>query len=376
MWRRRRSIRGALNDWPSDFRRGALAESEISRGTEGALRWLCVSQDSSGVGGSGARYLPIRGRWDAPYPETTGYIITTFLDAASRFEHLRLVGRAEAMGNWLLGLQLESGAFPGGTGVSGEPSVFNTAQIMDGLLSLHEHSSNDHWESAILKAGHWMSSVQDSDGKWSSHIYDRSPRTYMARAAWPLLRAGIHFNDLKMRSAAESFFDWALSDMDDDGYFRSAGFDQEGTDGNVLHTVGYVLEGFLRAGVLVGNQTWIDASSKGAIELATRMNSDHVLGGEYAPGWSVAKDYVLPTGVAQLAVVWGLLFEARGDELFEQAANLAISGLLAVQAQSGSVNLRGGFPGSIPLGGEYQPDAFPNWAAKFFVDAGLITLQR
>ena len=376
MWYRRRRINGILNKWPDDIDTDRQPTSDISRGVESALRWLCLSQDSSGVGGSGARYLPIHGKWDAPYPETTGYIITTFLSASSRYEELHLADRAERMGDWLLGLQFESGAFPGGTGEVGLPSVFNTAQIMDGLISLSQTMPDHRWESAILKAGSWMASVQEPDGMWSRHVYDRSPRSYMARAAWPLLNAGVIFDSSRMRNAAEMFFTWALSDMDEDGYFRSAGFDQKGTEGNVLHTVGYVLEGFSRAGILVDNQHWTDAAIKGAASLAIRMNTDHRLSGEYESGWTVAHDYVSPTGIAQMAVVWNELYRYTGDEMFREASTLAVNGLLAIQVESTtSANLRGGFPGSIPLEGRYQPDAFPNWATKFFVDAALMLVD-
>ena len=34
-------------------------------------------------------------------------------------------------------------------------------------------------------------------------------------------------------------------------------------------------------------------------------------------------------------------------------------------------NIRGGIKGSQPIYGRYSPFSYPNWAAKFFIDAVL-----
>jgi len=46
------------------------------------MRWLCKSQDVTECGGSSAAYYFTNG-WGRPYPETTGYIISTFLKYAA-----------------------------------------------------------------------------------------------------------------------------------------------------------------------------------------------------------------------------------------------------------------------------------------------------
>jgi len=37
--------------------------------------------------------------------------------------------------------------------------------------------------------------------------------------------------------------------------------------------------------------------------------------------------------------------------------------------------IRGGIPGSHPRGGDYMTNRYPNWAAKFFMDALMLQLQ-
>jgi hypothetical protein len=55
---------------------------------------------------------------------------------------------------------------------------------------------------------------------------------------------------------------------------------------------------------------------------------------------------------------------------FANAAFKAIDEVKRAQSlDSRSEGIRGGVPGSAPIGGAYIPSAFPNWAAKFFIDA-------
>src|SRR5262249_51573880 len=90
------------------------------------------------------------------------------------------------------------------------------------------------------------------------------------------------------------------------------------------------------------------------------------------------------TGNAQLALLWLQIAEHGGDVRFVNAAFKAIDEVKRAQSlDSRSDGIRGGVPGSQPIGGEYVPfalpyswatlfvHALPNWAAKFFGDALL-----
>lgn len=103
------------------------------------LEWLCLAQDVCNArfdaGGVSAGWNFEDG-WLPAYPETTGYIIETFIDAAEALKHPDLIGRAHRMVDWELTLQHSDGAFPGHYGEPGsKPVIFNTGQIMHGLLA-------------------------------------------------------------------------------------------------------------------------------------------------------------------------------------------------------------------------------------------------
>src|SRR5690242_5075528 len=118
-----------------DLLRPASAKpSSATEQLEGAVDWLCRAQDvrngHSDAGGVSAGWSFEDG-WLPSYPETTGYIIETFIAAADVLRRPELVRRAQRMIDWELSIQQQDGAFPGHFGEAGsQPVIFNTGQIM------------------------------------------------------------------------------------------------------------------------------------------------------------------------------------------------------------------------------------------------------
>jgi hypothetical protein len=79
--------------------------------------------------------------------------------------------------------------------------------------------------------------------------------------------------------------------------------------------------------------------------------------------------YSCLTGNAQMSINWGRLYQCRGGERFRDGVGTINRFLKTTQAQSGSDGERGGIKGSHPISGGYHPWQYPNWAAKYFVDA-------
>src|SRR6185312_15569951 len=118
-------------------------------------------------------------------PETTGYIIETFIAAARVLERPDLVARAGRMIDWELSLQDASGTFPGHFGEPGShPVIFNTGQIMHGLIAGHTQLGRRECLEAAVRAGHWLADLQDDDGCWRRSEHNAVPHTYNARASW------------------------------------------------------------------------------------------------------------------------------------------------------------------------------------------------
>ena len=103
-----------------------------------SIEWLARAQDCSlsADGGVAHNYSLIHG-WASSYPETTGYIIPTFLEYAKRSGRTDLRARARRMADWLVDIQLPCGGFQGGKidSIPVVPVTFNTGQILLGLAA-------------------------------------------------------------------------------------------------------------------------------------------------------------------------------------------------------------------------------------------------
>ena len=119
----------------------ALREQRDINHLSATIGWLCRAQDvrngEADAGGVSAGWSFEDG-WLPSYPETSGYIVETFIAAARILERPDLVARANRIVDWELSLQHSDGAFPGHFGEPGsQPVIFNTGQIMHGMLAGH-----------------------------------------------------------------------------------------------------------------------------------------------------------------------------------------------------------------------------------------------
>jgi hypothetical protein len=83
------------------------------------------------------------------------------------------------------------------------------------------------------------------------------------------------------------------------------------------------------------------------------------------------------TGNAQMAIIWQRLARETGDRSWQPPADNAIKFNLSIQDFTASdLGVRGGMPGSHPRSGGYMTHRYPNWAAKFFMDALMLQQER
>jgi len=191
-----------------------------------AIEWLCRAQDVTTDGGVCGRYSLQTG-WSSSYPETTGYIIPTFLALADDLHDDRFVQRAARAVRFLLSVQLPNGAFPGGEIRENRvhPSVFNTAQILGGLTAWHRCAGDAESLRAAERAAEWLLSMQGADGAWRRHVYGGIATTYTAYASCWLAEFGEYRGIRAYQDAAGRHLDWVLGHQDSEtGWFDLAGF--------------------------------------------------------------------------------------------------------------------------------------------------------
>jgi folate-dependent phosphoribosylglycinamide formyltransferase PurN len=340
-----------------------------------AAEWLARAQDAACDGGVSGRYS-LRTGWTSSYPETTGYIIPTFLSLAKELDS-GFHDRAARCVKFLRALQLPQGGFPAGElhENRSRPSVFNTAQILHGLVAWHANTGDAGAEASARRAATWLTSQQDSDGAWRTNVYNRIT-TYTAHASCWLAEAGRHFAVDEWLRAAERHLDWVLSHVDrDTGWIDLAGFAEEDHRERqaVTHTLAYTIWGLLDLSQSLGSEDALSVARRAAERVARRLELSGWLPGVLDSEWKEARsDYACLTGNAQMALIWFRLAKIDGDARFTNAALKALDLVKAAQPMDSSeAGIRGGIPGSAPVWGDYLYMALPNWAAKYFIDALL-----
>lgn len=334
------------------------------------------AQDQGTDAGIGSYHL-VRG-WGSSYPETTGYLVPSLLEAGAVLQRPDLEERAMRAADWLLTVQREDGGWQGGRVGEARPSVvFNTAQVVRGLLAMKAHTGDDRYLTAAVRAGRWIVSVQEPDGAWRAHNFLGVARVYDTYVDAPLLALWALTGSEEFRHAAHRNLEWVLGRQQPNGWFLDADNTVRHNDRPITHTITYTIDGLLECGERTGEGAWVQAGRRAADMLLERFLQDRALHGRYDAQWKGSQD-ALSTGGMQLAIAWDRLHRLTGEQRYAQGAQRMVAWGIGVQRRSlaGPVHVHGMLSGSVPFWGRYENFAYPNWATKYFIDALLRMYRR
>lgn len=345
-----------------------------------AVNWLQVAQDASLDGGVCGRYQLDVG-WTSSYPETTGYLIPTFLSLATEFNDQRFRARARRCVDFLLSVQLGDGSFPGGEIALNKtvPAVFNTGQIIHGLCASYSVTGDARSLEAARRASDWLVSIQDDDGAWRRHVYNNLPTDYQSHVSCWLAELGEITGDERYRTSASRNLEWVLSHQDPDtAWFSLSGFSSQDHEygRSVTHTLAYTIWGVLVTSQILKHEDGVRSALRAA-EAALRVVQKYgFLPGVLDSHWNRLSDYMCLTGNAQMALIWLRAYSITKEPRYVEVADKALEWVKSRQSLSNSnPGIRGGVPGSYPVWGDYIYMAFPNWSVKFLIDALLSKKQ-
>ncbi len=338
-----------------------------------AIDWLCRAQDINQDGGVSAGWSFEDG-WLPSYPETTGYIIETFLAAANIINSPELIERANRMIDWELSLQQADGAFPGHFGEAGShPVIFNTGQIMHGLVAGYVQLNRQDCLEAAVRAGYWLLEQQDDDGCWRKFEHNGVPHVYNTRGTWALVSTALLAGDNKLKESAIKNLDWALKQQTSSGWYQVNAFTPDKTP--FTHTIAYAIRGFLESGILLNEPRYIDSALLAARGMAKVLRQDGWLAGTYGDNWQATAGYSCLTGVAQMSLNWTRLAQDCSAQDLKEPAQRAINYLKTQQKlDDKDAAVRGAIAGSSPIWGDYSRFEYPNWATKFYADAIMMDM--
>ena len=330
-----------------------------------AEAWLARAHDATADGGVSYGYS-IRGGWRPSYPETSGYIATTFLRLANQ-RHAAYRQRALRILDWLRGIQNEDGSFANPR-YGPEGIVFDTGQVLFGLLRGYESTEDPGLLDAAERAADWLTTIAGQDGRWSRNEHLSTPHVYNTRTAWALLRMNEVSFDARRESIARRNLDWALDAQQASGFFDHCAFRAGAAP--FTHTIAYATRGLLESGLLLGERRYVEAAERCARATLQRLRPDGRLPSTISiAGEPVAASCCL-TGNCQFAIVWALLHRTTGDAAYRSGVERALDFVMSTQdLDTPDADVRGGIKGSHPVWGRYAWLSYPNWATKFFIDA-------
>jgi hypothetical protein len=340
------------------------------RGLELCRDWLLAS--TSPLGGSRAHFSPVSG-WSKAYPETTGYIVGTLLALGTRLGDPRASQTAVDYGNWLVSIQETEGFWRGGLypyARDARPSVFNTGQILQGLVALARDAapSERKWREAAAAAANWLAAGVGADGQWREGHYREHQPTYYTFVAWPMLEYAKFARDGVVEEAAERVLGAMLARRLANGSFSGWGFSP--SEPAYTHTIAYTVQGFLECARLTANNALAVAVGD-AVERLRRSaeRSNGRLPGRFSEDGTPDKRFECVTGSAQTATCLMLLHQLEPDLRLINGAAKLVDRVCQLQSRIPVKSLRGAIPGSNPLWGRYMRMRYPNWAVKFHADS-------
>lgn len=359
-------------------------EHDPMKHIEAGVEWICHAQDAFNGGGVARSYALIyhpffkRRGWFAPYPETTGYIIPTLFDYARLVNRQEFADRAVRMADWECRVQLDNGAVQGGMiDQPPSPAIFNTGQVIFGWIRAFQETAQSTYLVSAVKAGKFLVSQQDPDGAWRKSLSDftmnsrMSSYTYNTRTAWGLMELALVTGDEEFEEAAIRNVEFALGQQLENGWFRSNCLNDPAQP--LLHTIAYCIRGIMEIGALMKNQEYLARARRAADAVLARQRPDGSLAGRFDEQWEPAVAWRCLTGEAQMAGIWGRLYQLTGQPEYLEGMRRTNAALRTIQfLHTDHPGLYGGISGSHPIQGGYGRFEILNWAVKFFLDAQML----
>jgi uncharacterized protein YyaL (SSP411 family) len=342
-----------------------------------AVRWLCRAQDSTKDNNGVSEGYHLFHGWLPSYPETTGYIIETFFDYFRLSCDETIKNRAILMADWLIAVQNEDGSVPDSH--FRKKMVFDTGQVIFGFVKAYEETKREEYKKAAVKAGEWLTNVQEKDGSWQKYAFKKIPHTYYTRVAWSLAKLYSITKEERFLSVCVKNIHWAIAQQEENGWFNCASFNLRNHTRPYTHTIAYTIRGILETGLYLRENTFIESAIKSINNLLENISDNGGIHGSYDRYWKGDKRFSCLTGSAQLAIILFKIYMITKNNKYLIAGKRINEYLKRKQElRIRNNNIYGAVAGSYPIWGEYIHFMYPNWASKFFVDSLMLekSLER
>jgi SAM-dependent methyltransferase len=343
------------------------------------IGWLKRAQDATPDAGVSRGFSLVwstkfgKSGWQPSYPETTGYIIPTMIAVGDLFNDDDLVRRARLMADWEIKVMLPNGSAQGGNLCkSPRPAIFDTGQVIRGLLAIHRATGEPDYQDVAMKAARFiLDNEHEKKGHWldyGANCVDADITTYDIYAIAPIVRLGLELGATEFLELGSRVGNFTLKMQNDNGWFENCGFTKTGDP--LLHTIGYTIDGLWDVGQSLENESFMRGVKLALDGVLSRMDNKGNIPGRLDKNWEATVDWACLTGIAQIGVTCLKIYNKEGESKYLDAAVKAKEFLKACQnnIDDGFGGGLGAMWGSWPIEGEYQAYQALNWSAKYFAD--------
>lgn len=332
------------------------------------MRWIFRSSEACQGEGSSHSYSYFLG-WAKAYPETTGYLIPTLLDWAEVRRDERCQQLAVRFGQWLMRLQRPEGSWAGGVVGGQRPSVFNTAMIVDGLSTLATRRSDLGAAAESARLGvEWLLGALDAEGRWQRGLYvEGFLSAYYAYAVAAVLRTTLRLGLCEANTPLRCALRHYASYLNSEGYPTNSGL-KPGLWA-FTHTLAYALQGLWELAIHYQDTDLQQRIALGCQRLAADITKHRHIAGRYRRDWIGDHSFTCPVANAQLSILFRIVGNHTRETALSRWADFALKEAMIYQNKGTCSNTYGAIPGSVPIWGPYMRWRYPNWGAKFLLDA-------
>ena len=372
--RGRKLLYAEINKWiylKAYVRRTGKVEKE--KALREAASWFLYNQHQMEDDGFGTFYL-FKG-WTSSYPETTGYIIPTLIEFSRISGDSRFSDSARKGLDWLLSIQKKEGGWQSGYVHQDRPAiVFNTGQVIRGMISGYKAFGDERYLISAVRAGDWLASIQHPDGYFDRHVYMDAVRVYETYAVAPLCELSKLTDRPDLAEVALKNARWvAGKKQHSNGWFPDADNTLHKNSRPILHTIAYTIDGLLDVALFHKDEDILISAERPARILLERFLDTGTLPGRFDSKWS-GSESLITTGCAQMAIIWNKLYGLTGAEEWKKGQKGMNDLLTAIHQRPvhETRDTRGAIFGSFPFWGRYEPFGCPNWATKYFMDTLML----
>lgn len=305
------------------------------------------------------------GNWSKPYPETTGYLLGTLINASQVLSDQSLLDLAQKQISYFESIQFENGGFQISRNEN-KSLVFDSSQILLGLCQIYIHNKSKRTLNIAKKTYNYLIACMNDIGYFvvGNYVEDYNP-AYYTRIVWALILFEKTTNKEHKKSLL--LLTNLLELKNKNHFFKKLSF--HNTPFALTHNLIYTYRGIWESALLLNDKALQKETSNSVSAIVeSTIFKDNMFYGEYNEDWKANKTFVCSVGNAQLVCLLIRIINENGNtKLFNTIPDL-MNPLIKSQRKFRILN-KGAITSSIPIWGKYQRFKYTNWTQKFFSDA-------